>query len=53
MREKACSRANILSAFAATELIPFNPNRVLSQLKVKKDYNRPTTPSEDPPLALP
>jgi hypothetical protein len=47
-RKKACTKANISSAFTATELIPFNPNRVLGQLKVKKDYDRPITPPDYP-----
>jgi hypothetical protein len=47
-RDKACSKKNIESAFAATGLIPFNPNRVLSKLKEKKEYDRPRTPPEAP-----
>jgi hypothetical protein len=52
-REKACTKANISSAFTATGLIPFNPNRVLGQLKVKKDYDRPITPPDYPQQAPP
>ncbi len=56
-RLKANSESNIQSAWSATGLIPFNPNRVLSLLKEKKEYtSRPTTPEEQsnqPPPATP
>ena len=55
-RLKANSESNIQSAWSAIGLILFNPNRVLSLLKEKKEYtNRLITPekqSNQPPSAI-
>ena len=50
---QATSDSNIQSAWAATGLVPFNPDRVLLQLKQVKRYTARPTTQEQPSQILP